>query len=85
VLAPERVEQGRHSAKVLSILPRAADLYRRQIAQGLDGNAREALKARVFQRHWFSGKYAWSRCRMAGSSPIGIRTKPRFYAARIMW
>jgi hypothetical protein len=44
------------SAKVLSILPRAAELYRRQVAQGLDGNPREALKARVFLREWFSGK-----------------------------
>jgi hypothetical protein len=41
---------------VLSILPRAAELYRRQVAQGLDGNPREALKARVFLREWFSGK-----------------------------
>jgi hypothetical protein len=41
---------------VLSILPRAAELYRPQIAQGLDGNAREPLKARVFLRDWFGGK-----------------------------
>jgi hypothetical protein len=41
---------------VLSILPRAAELYRRQVAEGLDGNAREALKARVFLREWFTGK-----------------------------
>jgi DNA invertase Pin-like site-specific DNA recombinase len=46
----------KQSAKLLSILPRAAELYRRQIAQGLDGNAREALKARVFLREWFGGK-----------------------------
>jgi hypothetical protein len=44
------------SAKVLAMLPRAADLYRRQIAQGLDGNPREALKARVFLREWSNGK-----------------------------
>jgi site-specific DNA recombinase len=48
--------EARQSAKMLSILPRAADLYLRQVAQGLDGNAREALKARVFLRDWFSGK-----------------------------
>lgn len=48
--------EAKQSAKMLSILPRAADLYRRQIAQGLDGNAHEALKARVFLRDWFSGK-----------------------------
>jgi len=39
----------------LSILPRAADLCRRQIALGLDGDRRAALKARVFHE-WFGGK-----------------------------
>jgi len=48
--------EARQSAKVLSMLPRAAELYCRQVEQGLDGNAREALKARVFLREWFSGK-----------------------------
>lgn len=38
------------SAKVLSILPRAAELYRRQVALGLDGNPREALRARMVLR-----------------------------------
>jgi len=42
--------------KVLSILPRAAELYRRQTAQGLDGDPRAALRARVFLRDWFGGK-----------------------------
>jgi site-specific DNA recombinase len=46
----------RASAKLLSILPRAAELYRRQIVAGLDGNEREALKARVFLRDWFGGR-----------------------------
>jgi hypothetical protein len=27
-----------------------------QLAEGLDGDPREALKARVFLRDWFSGK-----------------------------
>jgi hypothetical protein len=44
------------SGKVLSILPRAAELYRRQIALGLDGDERAALKARVFLREWFTGR-----------------------------
>jgi len=48
--------EAKEGAKVLSILPRAAELYRPQIAQGLDGNAREPLKARVFLRDWFGGK-----------------------------
>jgi hypothetical protein len=49
---PEAIQ----SAKVLSMLPKAAALYRKQIAQGLNGDAREALKARIFLREWFSGE-----------------------------
>jgi site-specific DNA recombinase len=44
-----------HSAKVVSMVPKAAELYRRQIVQGLDGDPRAALKARVFLREWFGG------------------------------
>jgi len=40
---------------VLSILPKAAELYRRQIALGLDGDPRAALKARVALRELFVG------------------------------
>ncbi len=47
---------GASPIKVLSILPRAAELYRRQVALGLDGNPQAALKARVFLREWFGGK-----------------------------
>lgn len=46
----------KESAKLLTILPRAAEMYRRQITQGLDGNAREAMKARVFLREYFGGR-----------------------------
>lgn len=37
-------------ANVTSILPQAAALYRAQIAEGLDGNTKAALKARVILR-----------------------------------
>ena len=40
----------RESAKVLPMLTKAATLYRRQITAGLDGNALDALKARVILR-----------------------------------
>jgi site-specific DNA recombinase len=46
----------RQSAKILAMLPKAAEMYRRQIAEGLNGDPRAALKARVFLREWFSGK-----------------------------
>jgi hypothetical protein len=41
---------------VHAIVPRAAELYRRQITQGLDGNLESARKARLFLREWFGGK-----------------------------
>ena len=40
---------------MLSILPKAAELYRRQIVLGLDGDPRAALKARVVLRELFVG------------------------------
>jgi DNA invertase Pin-like site-specific DNA recombinase len=43
-------------SKALTIMPRAAELYRRQVARGLDGNPQAALKARLFLREWFGGK-----------------------------
>ena len=48
----ERQQPGaKESARVLAMLPRAAELYRRQVIHGLDGDPREALKARVTLRH----------------------------------
>jgi site-specific DNA recombinase len=44
------------SARAPSILPRAAELYRRQVALGLEGDPQATLKARVFLRDWFGGK-----------------------------
>jgi site-specific DNA recombinase len=45
-----RQPSAKESARVLSMLPRAAELYRRQVANGLSGDPREALKARVTLR-----------------------------------
>jgi site-specific DNA recombinase len=45
--------EAKRSAKVLSILPRAAELYRKQIAQGLSGDPHAAGKARVVLREMF--------------------------------
>jgi hypothetical protein len=42
--------------KALANMPRAAELYRRQVALGLDGNTQAAQKARLFLREWFEGK-----------------------------
>ena len=42
------------ASKVLSVLPNAADLYRRQIAAGLDGDEQAATKARVTLRKLLS-------------------------------
>jgi site-specific DNA recombinase len=46
----------RKTAKVLSILPGAAEMYRRQVAFGLEGDPDASLKARVFLREWFTGR-----------------------------
>ena len=43
-------------AKALAILPRAAQLYRRQVALGIDGHPEAILKARLFLQEWFGGK-----------------------------
>jgi hypothetical protein len=40
----------KESAKLIAMLPNAADRYRKQINLGLDGDPREALKARVVLR-----------------------------------
>jgi site-specific DNA recombinase len=55
----ELEEQGpaaRRSAKILTMLPRAAEAYRREITQGLAGNQRAALKARVILQQLFGGE-----------------------------
>ena len=49
----ELIDMDRVSAKpaqVASVLPRAAALYRKQIAEGLDGDTQAALKARLILR-----------------------------------
>jgi len=38
------------SAKLFSMVPKAAQAYRKQVAAGLDGNPREAEKARALLR-----------------------------------
>jgi hypothetical protein len=48
--------EAKQQAKILTLLPKAAELYRRQIVDGLNGNARAALKARALLRDLFGGK-----------------------------
>jgi len=48
--------EGKQALKVVSILPKAAEIFRRQVEQGLDGDPRAALKARVTLREWFCGR-----------------------------
>ena len=55
--ANERTQPAaRESAEVLSILPKAAEMFRRQVELGLDGDPRAALKARMLWRARFGGK-----------------------------
>jgi site-specific DNA recombinase len=46
----------RQTAKVLTMLPKAAEAYRRQIAAGLEGNPRETAQARAVIRQLVGGK-----------------------------
>jgi hypothetical protein len=48
--------QARHRVRVLAMLPKAAALYRQQIAEGLDGDLRAPSKARVILRQLVGGK-----------------------------
>ena len=48
-------------AHVLSMLPKAAELFRRQVEQGLNGNPSAAGKARVTLREWFCGRIDLTR------------------------
>ena len=52
--------EAKASAKLLSILPKAAALYREQIARGLDGNPGAAAKSHVVLKEMF-GKIALRR------------------------
>ena len=45
------------SAKILAMLRKAAEVYREQVALGLDGDPRASLRARVFLRELFSGEF----------------------------
>ena len=50
-----------HAGKLVTALPNAAELYRRQIAVGLDGNPREAAEARRILREILGGKVPLAR------------------------
>ncbi len=52
----EAVRPNSGANRITALLPRAADLYRKQIAKGLAGDERAALKARVVLRNLFGGK-----------------------------
>ena len=44
------------SAKMFGMLPRAVEIYRRQIALGLEGDPRATTKARAIVRDLFGGE-----------------------------
>ena len=47
-----RFPEFKPSAKVLAALPKAAEIFRRQIAKGIEGDEREVLRARVLLKEW---------------------------------
>jgi hypothetical protein len=49
----EQQPEAKASARIFAAIPRAAALYRAQVSAGLDGNPREALKAKAALRRLF--------------------------------
>lgn len=57
--------------KAFTMLPRAAEVYRRHITLGLEGEPRPALKARSILRKLFGGKIRFgSRARRRADSSL---------------
>ena len=54
-------------AKIIAILPRAAELYRKEIAAGLAGNPEAVARARVVLRQRLGGPVRLERGKKAGS------------------
>ena len=68
---------------MFSILPKAAELYRRQIALGLDGDPRAALKARVALRALFVGGRVDLQPEPDGSLGRSVKYSPAHCCARL--
>lgn len=66
-------------ARLFAALPRAADLYRRQITAGLNGDARADMKARVILRELFGGKI-----RMVPDAAVGLTAHWKLNAGAIL-
>jgi hypothetical protein len=46
----------KHDSRVVAMLPKLAEEYRRQISEGLDGSPRAPLKVRALLRQLYGGK-----------------------------
>jgi hypothetical protein len=51
-----RQPSAKASARVLALLPKAAEEFRRQLRQGLEGDERAVLRARVALRRYYGGE-----------------------------
>jgi hypothetical protein len=72
--------------KVFTMLPRAAEAYRRQIALGLEGEPRATLKARSILRDLFGrGNPAGSRARWRADSSLEPAPRGPFEGPRVGW
>lgn len=73
-------------AKAPVILPGAAELYRRQVALGLDGHPDAILKARLFLREWFGGKIRLEPLPDGGlMGPLEAERWRALQGPRVMW
>jgi site-specific DNA recombinase len=75
--------EARASAKILTLLPKAAALYRKQILEGLDGDPRAAARARAAVRQLIGGEYRLKFDRAAGHlvAHFGLNRLPLLRAA----
>ncbi|HKD53152.1 MAG TPA: hypothetical protein VKB72_02955 [Steroidobacteraceae bacterium] len=71
--------EAKATARLFAMIPKAAALYRQQVALGLNGNPRDASKAKVFLRGLFEGGRSPSaQVRTAASGPT-IRSPLRCF------
>jgi site-specific DNA recombinase len=75
--------EAKSSARIFAAIPRAAALYRAQVCAGLDGNPREALKAKALLRRLFvDGKVTLSPTPTEACGPITPSRLPCFSRQR---
>jgi site-specific DNA recombinase len=64
----------KHRAQILSVLPKAAELYKQQISLGLSGDREAVAKARPLLRELLGGEFGSLQARAAACGPSTVFT-----------